>query len=295
MDRLGDLEAFVAIVEAGGQTAAAHRLRRSLQSINRSLATLERGVGVELVRRTTRRSRPTEAGVALYRRVKPALAEIDAAKLAIADQRGEPSGLLRISAPTAFASFHVAPVIAEFLRRYPDVAIELKTSDRPVDLVEDGLDVAVRIRDLPDSSLKARRLGELRVVVFAASDYLAKHGRPRHPEELAQHQCVLRLSEAEEWAFQIAGRRRSVRVAGRFRTDSAAAGQTAVAQGTGVGRAPLWQIQSLVDAHAVQLILEEFEVEKLPIYAVLSPAGSSLAKTRLFVNMLASRVKRERW
>jgi DNA-binding transcriptional LysR family regulator len=294
MDRLGDLEAFVAIVEGGGQTEAARRLRRSLQSINRSLVALERGMGVELVRRTTRRSRPSEAGLAFYHRIKPALAEIGTAKLAAADQRGEPSGLLRISAPTLFASAHVAPVISEFLRRYPDTAIELRASDRPVDVVEEGLDVAIRIRDLPDSSLKARRLGALRIVVFGAPEYFEEHSRPQHPDELAQHQCVLRLSEASEsWPFRMSSGRKSVHVHGRFKTDSAAAGQVAVVHGLGLGRAPLWQIRALIDTAAVEIVLEDFEVEKLPIYAVMSPAGSSLAKTRLFVSLLATRLKHE--
>ena len=150
MDRMGDLAAFLAIVEKGGQTAAARQLRRSLQSINRSLTAVERSVGVELISRTTRQSSPTEAGLAFYRRVKPALTEINDAKLEAASRRAETSGLLRIGAPVLFAPAYVAPVVCEFLERHPLVEIELKVSDRQVDLLEHGLDLAVRIREMPE-------------------------------------------------------------------------------------------------------------------------------------------------
>jgi DNA-binding transcriptional LysR family regulator len=155
-----DIEAFIAVIEAGSQTAAARRLGRSLQSVNRSLVALEKSVGIELVRRTTRRSFATEAGLAFYRRVKPAVAEIGAARLEAASRRDEPSGLLSIAAPVQFAAAFVVPAAAQFMRRYPRLAIDLKASDQAVDVVGEGVDLAVRIRELPGSSLKARRLGQ---------------------------------------------------------------------------------------------------------------------------------------
>jgi DNA-binding transcriptional LysR family regulator len=176
-----DIEAFLAIIEAGGQTAAARRLGRSLQSVNRSLVALERSIGIELVRRTTRQSVATEAGLAFYRRVKPALAEISEARLEAANRRAEPSGLLRMAAPVLFGSTYVVPTIADFIVRYPAIEADLKVSDRPVDVVGDGFDLAVRIRELPDSSLKARRLGELRTVVYGAPGYFKRHRRPIVP------------------------------------------------------------------------------------------------------------------
>ncbi|WP_105405241.1 LysR family transcriptional regulator [Neorhizobium sp. T7_12] len=296
MERLDDLEAFLAIGEKGSQTAAARHLRRSLQSINRSLAALEQSVGVELVRRTTRRSYLTEAGRAFYDRVKPALAEIHDARLEAADARSEPTGLLRIAAPVLFAPAYVVPAITAFMQHYPGIEIQLKVSDRMVDLLEEGLDLAVRIRDMADSSLKARRLGDLRAVVFGSPDYFAKYGRPEHPDDLTQHQCVLRHAEgsSETWTFRIGGRRKAVRVHGRFGSDSAAATHAAVASGLGIGLTPLWQIRSLVDEGAVEVVLEEFEDSKIPIYAVWPSGKIPLAKTRLFVDELAARLKRER-
>lgn len=295
MHRLGDIEAFLAIVEKGSQAAAARRLRRSLQSINRSLANLERGVGAELVRRTTRQSHPTEAGLAFYQRVKPAFVEIADAALAAANARAQPSGLLRIGAPVLFAPAYVMPAVSDFMASYPEIEIELKVSDREVDLFEQGLDLALRIRELPNSELKARRLGELRVVAFGAPAYFEKHGRPKHPDDLAGHQCVLRTvgTDMDTWSFRVAGRRKTVQVNGRLRTDSAAATHAAVVRGLGIGYTPLWQIRSLVDQGLVEIILEEFEPAKVPIYAVWPPTKIPLAKTRLFVDLLAARLKRE--
>jgi DNA-binding transcriptional LysR family regulator len=294
---MDDIEAFLAIIEAGSQTAAARRLGRSLQSVNRSLAALERSVGVELVRRTTRQSFATEAGLAFYQRVKPAFTEISDARLEAANRRAEPSGLLRIAAPVLFGSTYVVPAIAEFIARYPRIEADLKLSDRQVDVVGDGFDLAVRIRELADSSLKARRLGELRVVVYAAPAYFARHGRPDHPDDLARHQCVSRGTgegDPEAWRFQIGGEVRMVRVSGCFRTDNTTAAQAAVSQGLGIGQGPFWQIRDHLDRGALEILLEEFEAPRIPIHAVVPPSSLPPAKTRLFVDMLAEGLKPER-
>ena len=296
MDRLDDIEAFIAIVEKGSQTAAARHLRRSLQSISRSLATLERSVAVDLIRRTTRRSHPTEAGLAFYRRVKPALMEIMDARLEAASQQAELTGLLRVGGPVMFAAAHMVPVIADLVARHPRIEIELKVSDQEVDLVAERLDLAVRIREMRDSALKARRLAELRVVVFGAPSYFAKRGRPEHPDDLAQHECVVRLTEGdtETWPFRIGGRRRPVRVTGCFRSDSIAATNAAVARGVGIGFAPLWQVRELVDRGELEIILEDFEVARIPIYAVWLPTKLPLTKAQLFADSLMAHLKRER-
>jgi len=290
-----DIQAFLAVIEAGSQTAAARQLGRSLQSVNRSLAALERDVGVELVRRTTRRSFATEAGLAFYRRVKPALAEISEARLEAASRRVEPAGLLRIATPVLFGSTYVVPAIADFVARYPRIEAELKASDRPVDVIGEGFDLAVRIRELSDSSLKARRLGELRTVVYGAPAYFARHGRPDHPDQLAGHQCVLcGAEEGEAWRFQVRGRAKMVPVRGSFRADNAAAIQVAVCHGLGIGYGPFWHIRDLFDRGALEIVLDDFEAPRIPIYAVFPPSGMPPAKTRLFVDLLAERLKHER-
>lgn len=296
MDRLDHLATFVAVVDEGGQTAAARHLGRSLQVVNRSLMTLERSVGVELVRRTTRQSSPTEAGLAFYRRIKPALADIADAKQEAANKRADLAGLIRIGAPVQFAAMHVAPAVCDFIERHPRVKVELRPSDREVDLIDDGLDVAVRIRHLADSTLKIRRLGELRVVAFGAPAYFASNGRPQHPRDLTRHECVVRVADGypEPWPFRIGGERRLVRVDGRFRTDSVAATVAVVLRGLGLGLAPLWQIRGLLDQGLIDVILEEFEVPKLPIHAVFAPTRMPVAKTRALIDVLADRLRNER-
>jgi DNA-binding transcriptional LysR family regulator len=294
---MDEIEVFLAVVEAGSQTAAARRLGRSLQSVNRALAALERSVGVELVRRTTRQSVATEAGLAFYRRVKPAFAEIGEARLEAANRRIEPSGLLRIAAPIQFGATHVVPAIAEFMARFPQIEADVNMSDRPVDVVGDGFDLAVRIRELPDSSLKTRRLGELRTVVYGAPDYFKRHGRPRQPGDLADHQCILRRTaqgEADIWRFRIDGRLTTVQVNGRFRTDSTTAAHAAARHGIGVGYGPFWQIRDLVDQEALEIVLADFEAPRTPVRAVFPPSAIPPAKTHLFVDLLAERLKLER-
>jgi DNA-binding transcriptional LysR family regulator len=261
------------------------------------LTALERSLGVQLLTRTTRQSRPTEAGLNFYRRIKPALIEIDTARREVAGRAGEPSGLLRIAAPPLFAAAYLAPVVSEFLQRHPAVEIELRTSDRPADVLEDGLDLAIRIRELPDSSLKSRRLGSLRVVVVGSPGYLRKFGTPEHPDNLSNHQCVVRLGDAETtlWRFRVDSRRKSIRVAGRFRTDDTSAAQQVAVRGFALCRVPLWQIRSLVDAGTLQIVLEKFEMEKLPIFAVLPPSQTTPVTSRRFVDLLMTRIKKERW
>jgi DNA-binding transcriptional LysR family regulator len=293
MDRIEDLRAFVSVVERGSLTGAARRLGRSLQSVSRSLAALEREIGVELVRRTTRRSSPTEAGRLLFRRLDAALAEIDAAKAEASNRRAEPTGLLRITSSTAFAPLQIVPVVSSFLAAYPKVEIELDLSDQYVDLVESGFDLAVRIGDMPDSTLQARHLTDLRRVVFASPRYFERRGRPRRPDDLVNHECIIRTAarDASAWPFMVDGKREIVTVAGRFRTSGALAANEAAAQGLGLANAPLWQVKALVVSGDVELILTRFEPPPVPVHAVWPATRVLPAKTQLFIDALAMRLK----
>ena len=296
MIRIDDLDAFVAIVEKGGQTAAARHLRRSLQSIGRSLSALEQDLKVQLVRRTTRQSRPTEAGQVFYRRIKPALVDIHEARLETANRQAEPSGLLKVGAPEAFASAFVVPAVRDFMERHPGIEVELQASDRPVDFFTQQLDLAVRIRELPDSGMRARKLGDLRIGVVGAPAYFARRGRPMHPNELASHDCIVRVLDSEEasWPFRINGRRRLVRVGGRFRANTPAAIHAAVAAGLGLGLAPLWQVRTLIERGDAEVVLEKFESTRIPIHAVWPPTRQPALKVRLFVDYLAAKMRQDR-
>lgn len=245
LNRISDLQAFIAIVEKTSLTAAAHQLGRSLQSVSRSLAAIEQDVGVELIRRTTRRSSPTEAGLAYYHRLKTALEDIEEAKLEAAHRRFEPSGLLRISGPTGFAALHLVPATAAFLELHPKIEVEVSTYDRYVDLVEDNLDLAVHIGPLPDSTAKAKRLADLRRVFFASPGYFAKYGRPKRPEDLSKHQCIVRTARvgADIWPFTVDGKVKTIKVTGRFRANGASVINEAATHGLGIAIAPLWHIR----------------------------------------------------
>jgi DNA-binding transcriptional LysR family regulator len=296
VSRISDLQAFVAVVEKASLTSAAVLLGRSLQSVSRSLATIEHDVGVELIRRTTRRSNPTEAGLAYYQRLKTALEDIEEAKLQASDRRLEPSGLLRISGPTGFAALHLVPATAAFLKIHPKIEVEVSTYDRYVDLVEDNLDLAVHIGPLPDSVAKSKRLADLRRVFFAAPGYLAKHGRPKHPHDLSKHQCIVRTARvgADVWPFTVDGKVRTIKVSGRFRANGASVINEAAIQGLGIAIAPLWQVRPLVDRGLVEVTLARFAPPPIPVHATWSGTRVLPAKTRMFIDFLSQRLKAAR-
>ncbi len=293
MSRLEDLEAFIHIAETGSLTKAARLLNRSLQAVSRSLAALEQDVGVQLVHRSTRHCALSEAGETFFLRVKPAVAEIGEARLEVADRRTAPSGLLRVGAPILFGPDFLVPVIAQYMQAYPQVEVDLQLTDSFIDLSSAGLDLVVRIADLPDSGLQGRRLGTLRRVVFGARSYFEQHGRPSHPSELRQHACIVRTVDQHpgQWVFQIDGKRRAVGVRGPFRTNTMAAIYRAVSAGLGIGYSPLWQIKHLLDAGQVETILEDFEPKPVPIHALWQENRLPPAKVRAFVDHLVDRLR----
>lgn len=293
VDRIDDLRALVGVVECGSLTGAARKLRRSLQSISRSLAAVERDVGVELVRRTTRRSSPTEAGLAFYHRISAALEEIESARAEASNRQLEPSGQLRLTASAAFATLYLVPVITEFLTTHPEVEIDLELSDRYVDLVADDVDLAVRIGKMPDSTMKTRGIADLRRVVFGAPSYFARRGRPETPGDLLDHQCIVRTAsrDGNAWPFTVKGRLTAVKVAGRFQTNGAPAASAAAALGFGIANAPLWQVRPLIDRGEVELVLTKFEPPPVPLRAIWPATRVLPAKTQLFINFLAERLR----
>ncbi len=298
MRSLPEYKIFVAVVEHGSLTAAARHLGRSLQAVSRALASVEQDLGVELVRRTTRSLRPTQAGLAFHARIKTALCEIEAARVEAAEHASAIAGPLRLGGSGLFAPAHLVPAAAAFMRRHPGITVDLQLDEAFVDLVGANLDVTVRIGELDDSSLRLRRLGAMRRVAFASPSYLNEHGRPASPGELARHDCVVRTTarDAMGWSFvRRDGREETVQVSGRFRASAAAACNEAAALGLGIGLAPLWQVRGMLDQGRIELVLTEFEPPPTPISAVW-PAGRILpARTRLLIDFLATRLGSERW
>lgn len=297
MSTLEDYQAFVAVVERGSLTAAARQLGRSLQAVSRALAQVERDIGVELIRRTTRRLQPTEAGLGFHKRIKAVLSDIAAARAEAADHASAIAGPLRVGGAGRFAPSYLVPAIVAFQQRHPAVTIDLRLDEDYVDLVAENIDVAVRIGTLDDSSLRMRRLGAARRVTYAAPSYLAERGRPRVPADLKDHDCVVRTTarDAFTWTYASAGREETIHVRGRFTATAAAACDEAVALGLGVGLGQLWQVRRLLDQGRIELILTEFEPAPVPV-SVIWPAGAALpARTRLLIDFLVARLGAEQW
>src|SRR5215475_11739208 len=198
IDRAGDMEAFVRVVEAQGFSAAAPALGLTSSAVSKLITRLEARLGVRLLQRTTRALHLTADGEAFYEQARRIVGEISALEAELSDRRGTPQGLLRVTTSLAFSTHQLAPVIGEFLERYPDVRLELVPTDRVVDLVEEGIDIAIRLGRLADSSFMARKIGDDVRLVCAAPAYLARHGTPQHPDELKRHTCILNRDRTDQ-------------------------------------------------------------------------------------------------
>jgi DNA-binding transcriptional LysR family regulator len=284
MDRLDELAIFVAVVEAGSLIGASRRLRRSPPVVTRALRALEDRIAVRLVERTTRRLAPTEAGNALAERARALLADYDAVLDGIA--AAPVRGVLRITAPVQFGRRHVSPVVSAFLNEYPDVQVELTLNDRNLDLIEERLDVAVRIGALADSTLVARQVGHVRRVVVASPEYLAWRGVPRTPSDLATHDTIFGMarSAAREWRFVPSQRGAVVRLSPRLLVDDVEAQIQAALAGRGVARALSYQVAAELAAGTLVRILQEFEPEPLPVQLVTSSRSHLSPKTKAFLD-----------
>ena len=237
-DRFTAMQIYVRAIDGGSLSAAARELGRSLAAVSRTISELESRLGVRLLHRSTRRLTPTEAGIAYHDAARRILAEVEEAETGIGAERTTPRGLLTVTAPLMFGRLHVAPVLNAFLAANPGVTAQLTLTDRNVNLIEEGIDVAVRIGRLTDSSLVARSLGEIAQVVCASPGYLRQRGTPTTPEALAAHACirVTSLSAAREWSFRRGGRDLRVAVGGQFTCNVVEPGIDAAIAGHGLVR-----------------------------------------------------------
>ena len=294
MDRLDELRVFTTILDAGSLRAAARRLRRSAPSVTRSLAAIEERIGVRLVERTTHHLAPTEAGRRLADRARQLLSDYDAVVGEAADVReASLRGLLRVTAPTVFGRRHIVPVVASFLDIHPAVRVELVLSDRNLDLIEEGFDVAVRLGPLAESRLVARRVGEVRRVLVASTDYLARRGNPRRPGDLAQHDIVYCgvLSNPMEWRFRSNGRDQIVRLVPRLIFNDVQATVLAVKAGRGIGRLLSYQVCDELKSGALVRLFSKFEPPPFPVQLVVTTARHMPAHARAFLDHAAQLLK----
>ena len=292
IDRLTPMLTFVRIVEAGSLSAAARTMDRSLPAVCRSLAQLEERLGARLLNRTTRRIGLTDAGTQFYERCRRIVAELDEAEAGVTAQRLEPQGALAVSAPLLFGRMHVAPAVTALLTRHPKVTASLLLTDHLVNLVEAGIDVAVRIGRLADSSLVARRLGAIPRVVCAAPAYLERRGTPRTPEELERHDCIrfTDLTPGREWPFVAEEVERRVKVTGPLTTNNGDVAIAAAEAGLGLVMVLGYQVEAQLARRALVRVLREFEPPPSPVQAVYPSGRLVPAKLRAFLDVLTETV-----
>jgi DNA-binding transcriptional LysR family regulator len=290
MDRLDEWRLFVAVAERRSFAQAAFAEQRSPQAVTRAIADLESRLGARLLHRTTRSVSLTDEGARLLARGRRVLAEF--AELE-AGGPGEPRGALTITAPILFGQLHVLPIVTELLARHPAVEVKLLLLDRIVALAEEGVDLAIRIGGLPDSSLRSRLVGHVRFVVCASPAYLARRGTPRDPASLARHDCIAftgTTPTADRWAFAGPGGDRSVAVRCRLAVNTGQAAVDAALAGLGLARVLSYQVEPLVARRRLRVVLARHELPPVPVHIVQLP-GAQVRAAMVFADLAAQRLR----
>jgi DNA-binding transcriptional LysR family regulator len=294
MDRINAMQAFVTVADLKGFAPAARKLKLSPSAVTRLIAALEQRLGARLLQRTTRSVTLTDAGARYLERIRRILADVEEAETAAEGERTRPSGRLVISAPVGFGRLHVSPVMTAYLKRYSEVSGELRLEDRMINLVEDGIDLAVRIGHLADSSLVARQVGEMRRIMVASPAYLKAHGEPNTPGALVSHQTIQfgATSGSAEWRFVENGREIRVNYAPRLLTNSADAAIQYAEAGGGLTRVLAYQTADAIKRGGLKIVLQKFEQPPLPIHIVYPTSRLLSAKVRAFIDLV---VERSEW
>jgi DNA-binding transcriptional LysR family regulator len=289
MDRLDAMQAFVAVADLEGFAPAARKLNLSPSAVTRLIAALEERLGARLLQRTTRQVTLTDAGSRYLERARRILADVDEAEDAVEGERTRPEGRLVISAPVGFGRLHVSPVVTAYLKRYPDVGVDLRLTDRTINLVEDGVDVAVRIGHLPDSTLVARHVGEMRRIVVASPGYLRTHGEPKRPADVAAHDMIQfgAMTDAPDWRFVEDGREIRIASSPRFASNSSDAAIQYAEHDGGLTRVMAYQAAESLRAGRLKIVLAEFEQPAIPIHIVYPTSRLLSAKVRTFIDLVA--------
>jgi DNA-binding transcriptional LysR family regulator len=287
MDRIEELAIFVAIVDSGSLAGAAKRLKHSPPAVTRALAAIERRVGTRLIERTTRQLGPTQAGRRFAERARVLLNDYSDALNEISSEQGAPlRGLLRITAPTVLGRRHVAPLVTSFLDAHPGVRIELVLGERNVDLIDEGIDLAIRIGQLADSRLVARRVGEIRRTLIASPAYLRHCPELRSPRDLAKHDIIFYsgFGSPTEWRFQARGRRQSIRLTPRITTTDVDAVLSIVGAGRGVGRVFSYHVATEIASGKLVRLLPTFELPAIPVQVVVPSSRLMAPAVRAFMD-----------
>lgn len=292
MDSLSDIAVFVQVVESGSFTAAADRLSLSKPVVSKYVTRLEERLGARLLHRTTRRIALTEIGRGFYERSQKVLREIEEAEAEVSRLQGEPRGTLRINAPMSFGVLHLAPAIPELLAKYPELTIDMQFDDRKVNVIEGGYDVSIRISELADSSLVARRIGPCKHTVVAAPDYLDRNGVPNSPGDLTEHNILTyQYQESpQQWEFvDSAGKSTMVSVGGSIQMNSSLGIREAVLNGAGIMRCPTFVVGDDIRQGRLKALLNRYKILELSIYALFPQRRHLSPKVRAFIDFIADR------
>jgi len=293
MDRFQEMHIFATVAQEQGFSSAARRLGLSAASVTRAVAALELRIGTQLLVRTTRSVHLSEAGQRYLEDCRRILAEVQEAEDSAAGSHAQPRGQLTVTAPILFGDLFVTPVMAAYLAQYPDVTINAVLVDRIVSMVEEGIDVAVRIGDLPDSSQHAIRVGDVRRVICGSPQYFARHGRPKHPQELAAAPVVATSATGQQrsWPFLDAGEAITVRPEPRLIVTANQAAITAASLGLGLTRVLSYQVAAKVAAGELEIVLADFELPPLPIHLVYQGGRKAPARVRSFIDFAVTALR----
>ncbi|KLV04012.1 LysR family transcriptional regulator [Photobacterium aquae] len=288
MDQLGAMRAFVRVVQTGSFSATGREMNTTQTTISKKVAALESKLGVKLLTRTSRELALTPVGAEYYEKCVMILGEVDEAEAQARTEIATPRGVLRIAAPVALGRLVIAPLMAEFFSLYPEIKVNLSLNDRHVDLIGEGMDVAIRARKLEDSSLVARHLIDNPMYLLASPEYLAKFGVPQCPDDLHSHNCLVysMLKSINIWHFSRDGQEYSVPVSGNFQSDNGDVLLEVALRGLGLVQLPLWMVADDVSAGRLKIVLPEYSGQTLPINAIYPQNRYVPLKVRCFIDFL---------
>lgn len=293
MDRFESMSTFVAVIEAGGFSAAARKLGMPLATVSRKVSELEDFLKAGLINRSTRKITLTQSGQAFYETCRRLLDDLGEAERAASGEYQAPRGELIITAPIVFGRLHLVPVVVRFLKEYPEVDVRLLLDDQIVNLIDEQVDLVVRISELPDSSMVAARIATIRPVICASPDYLSAYGTPRHPQELAGHDCIMRtrLPAPDAWPFQVDGAIKMFPLRRRLVATTAEASIEAAIGGAGLTKVFCYQIAEAERQGKLVSVLRDFEPEPLPLSLVYTGTRMVPLKLRAFLDFAVPRLK----
>lgn len=297
MPRLEADRLFVAIMETGSLAAAARKLRLSSGQASKLLARLEGDLGLRLLNRSTRALSATEVGHAYYDRIRTILDDLDALESEVQDRAAAPRGQLRVTAPLTFGTLRLVPMLNDFAKAYPEIGLDVSFTDRMVNLVDEGFDVAIRAGRVADSSLIARKLCDMHTVLVCSPGYAASRGEPAHPTDLAQHDCIIdtNFRDPLQWRFRAAGKPVTVTLSGRLRYSNAEACLQAAEAGLGIAHLPDFVAGPSLAAGRTQSLLADFAEAPGGIFALYPPGRHLTAKLRALLDFLSPRLQRPNW